>query len=156
MSKAGEGFLDYTTTGEITNQFIEDYYRLTAKIYSYWSLTMPYEDFRDFCVEKLVNRISNFDPAKGLIGTFVYNIILNEARRIHSKEKHEATLEIEVADETEYKANTRVYEALTYFVEDAKRKGITISYDRTLAGYQLQEKEPYARAFTWLLGKGRL
>lgn len=96
------GFLSYVETGKIDEGFIHDYTYLCKKIYRRWKLPVSEEDFVGFCIEKLCNRVHFFQPEKGSISNFLFQMILNEANRIYSKNKRNVSTDLDLISSPTY------------------------------------------------------
>jgi hypothetical protein len=85
------GFYSYLETGEFTSDFISDVDRLIQKIYGWWSLYETLDEFVASCWTKIVNSLKIYEEQNGRetgpLSTYLYQVIMNEARRVHSKHK---------------------------------------------------------------------
>jgi hypothetical protein len=85
------GFYSYLETGEFTADFMADVDRLIKKIYGRWSLYEDYSEFHAFCWAKIVRAMRTYEEQNGRetgpISTYLYQVIMNEARRLYSKFK---------------------------------------------------------------------
>jgi hypothetical protein len=83
------GFNSYLSTGKFTSDFIEDVDTMISKVFSRWTLYETEDEFRSFCWVKIVNSLKIYDEQGGRetgpLSTYLYQVIMNEARRIHSK-----------------------------------------------------------------------
>lgn len=150
------GLLEYEERGELTKAFLEDYNHLCKKIYSHWILRMDFTEFYGCCVEKLVLRIKAFDPKRSTIGNYCYNVILNEARRVYSLEKHLTPSEMD--DVLLYHEAPRedLIIDIWKFAILAYNKGIYVDQEQLLADYQRKKATPACTVFCWLRSMGRL
>lgn len=145
------GFNDYLDFGKLTESFMVDYSRLCEKIYKQWHLQAPLEEFEGYCVEKLVVRIPMFDSTRSNIGNYVYNLILNEARRVHSRELSDNPVDLE--EVSPYLEDTSDYGSLVDDVYDfaclAYKRGLYIDQTSLIARYQTCQMTPLVKVFTW-------
>lgn len=153
------GFKSYLDTGEITDSFLTDFSFLVRKIYSGWSLKVGYHDFLGFCVDKITKNIIYFDPTKGKIETFVYTVIVNEARRVLSKYKRE----ISDSDDVVRSVASREFDIMDLidrvysFAVRAYNLGIYVPQKQLIADYQQGiDSGAMCRAFSWLSANGGL
>lgn len=157
-----KGLLEYQTKGTLTKNFLEDYSHLCKKIYSHWRLRMDISEFYECCVEKLVTRITAFDPARSNIGNYCYNLILNEARRIHSLESHLVSSELEEVLLYQEAPDNSLIQDIWKLAVLAYNKGIYLNQEQLLADYQrgLGKNEnvssPLCTVFCWLRYTGRI
>lgn len=152
------GLLDYVQTQQITSDFLQDFNNLCKKIYKRWCLSCSLEDFIGYCTEKLVLRISGFEPSKGNIQNYVYNLILNEARRVYSAGKHLSNTDLDVVSlYTESSTDTdSLLRKLWDFAIYAYQHGIWVNQKQLLANYQCKNMTPAVKAFVWFIQSGRV
>jgi hypothetical protein len=85
------GFYSYLETGEFTPDFISDVDRIIKKVYRRWRLYEDYDEFHAFCWAKLVRAMRTYEEQNGReigpVSTYLYQVIMNEARRLYSKFK---------------------------------------------------------------------
>jgi hypothetical protein len=92
MKECGRtGFYSYLETGEFTPDFMSDVSRLIKKIYNRWRLYEDYDEFKASCWAKIVRAMRTYEEQngreKGPVSTYLYQVIMNEARRLYSKFK---------------------------------------------------------------------
>jgi hypothetical protein len=89
MDHGRTGFNSYLSTGEFTSDFIEDVDMMISKVFSRWNLYETEDEFRSFCWAKIVNSLKIYDEQggreEGPLSTYLFQVIMNEARRIYSK-----------------------------------------------------------------------
>lgn len=150
------GLLDYEKTGELTKNFLEDFNFVCKKIYSRWKLNLSVDDFISYCTEKLLLRIGAFDPSRSNIGNYIFNLVLNEARRIHSLDSH--LVEKEAEEFLLYRASPEDTLSMDIwkFALYAYRLGVFINQEQLLADYQRGLSKPWVIVFAWMRSRGRL
>jgi hypothetical protein len=83
------GFNSYLSSGKFTPDFIDDVDTMISKVFSRWRLYETEDEFRAFCWTKIVGSLKIYDEQGGRetgpLSTYLYQVIMNEARRIHSK-----------------------------------------------------------------------
>lgn len=151
-----KGLLEYEATGEITKNFLEDFNFVCKKIYSRWKLNLSVEDFISCCTEKMLLRISAFDSTRSNIGNYIFNLVLNEARRIHSLDLH--LVDTAAEEFLLYKASPAddlIYD-IWRFALYAYSLGIYVNQEQLLADYQRGLDKPWVTVFAWMRSCGRL
>jgi hypothetical protein len=85
------GFYSYLETGEFTPDFISDVDMMIQKVFRGWSLYETLDEFRASCWAKIVNSMRIYEEqdgrSTGPVSTYLYQVIMNEARRIYSKHR---------------------------------------------------------------------
>lgn len=157
---AANGFDTYFIDYKITQEFIGELEHLCRVIYGRWSLRVTEEDFYGFCLERVVDRLPHFDGKRGTIQNYVYTIVLNEARRIWSKERRVVNVEDDVLDVLPVQGHTSALASLVYALHDFARRawdmGVYVGQVKVLSDVQSGVLSPEARAFHWLRETGRL
>lgn len=150
----GKGLLEYEEKGEITKNFLADYEKLCLKIYSRWSLIMDFEEFYGYCVEKLVVRLASFDSTRSNIGNYVFNLILNEARRCYSREKHLSSADYDTVMLYQACDDQSLVQDIWEFACFCYKKGVYVDQKKLLSDYQEGLETPAVKTFTWLRARG--
>ena len=153
------GFEDFQNGLGMTPAFMEDFEMMARKFYSRWSLgNLTFEDFYGFAVEKMLNRMKNYNPAISQCSTFVFNLLLYEVRRLASKESHvnhRVDFDEYVANQEERLSVTAdLVDSVKGFVRRAYRLGVYVEPRRLLADVSSSVSTPVSDAFLWLKGRG--
>jgi hypothetical protein len=158
------GFYDYLETGEYTPSFIEDVDVLIAKTYRRWSLYETADEFRSFCWTKIVNSLKIYDEQNGRetgpLSTYLYQVIMNEARRIWSKHRKmvlEDPLEAqEPSGVDEDRSDLGLRDRLCDFAKRAYSMGVYVDQDVLYRNYCSGKDSSGVKAFKWcsILGVG--
>ena len=83
--------LGYMSIFDVIENFLHDLNNLSLKLYHRYQVgqiagkSCSEEDFQGIVLESVLQRLQNFDPKMGSIGTFIYTIIRNESSNIKSK-----------------------------------------------------------------------
>jgi hypothetical protein len=153
------GFYEYLETGEYTSGFIEDVDVLIAKIYRRWSLYETSDEFHSFCWAKIVNSLKIYDEQGGRetgpLSTYLYQVIMNEARRIWSKHRKMASedpsnvSESHGGSEDQSRSDLWLRGRLCAFARRAHSMGIYIDQGVLYRNYCSGKDSSGVRAFKW-------
>jgi hypothetical protein len=160
MSDSGKtSFYVYLETGEYSPEFVADVDALIAKIYRRWSLYETQDEFRSFCWAKIVNSLKIYDEQGGRetgpLSTYLYQVIMNEARRIWSKhrkmvlEEPSESAGLSGAAEDRPGADLGLRDRLCAFARRAHSMGVHVDQDILYRNYCSGKDSPGVRAFKW-------
>jgi hypothetical protein len=169
--KVRTGFSSYLTTGKITPDLIEDVDMMISKVCRRWSLYETADEFSAFCWTKIVRSLRTYDEQGGReigpLSNYLYQVIMNEARRLYSKHKKMAMDDVEVLlDSNAYgtsfsPTNPRSSQDMVLrdyirdFATRAYRLGIFINQQKVYRNYCMEFGTPTVKAFMWLSILGR-
>jgi hypothetical protein len=155
------GFLSYLETGEFTPDFISDVDRLIKKIYNRWRLYEDLSEFHAFCWAKIVRSMRIYEEQngreRGPVSTYLYQVIMNEARRLHSKFKRvtcddaEDVLDqgLSASDSSGFHEDFDLRDRLRSFAIRAYHLGVFVDQEFLLKNYCGGISSPGVKAFTW-------
>ncbi|MDR2403189.1 MAG: hypothetical protein LBD78_04090 [Spirochaetaceae bacterium] len=155
------GFYSYLETGEFTKDFIADVDRLIKKIYSRWRLYEDYDEFHAFCWAKIVRAMRTYEEQNGReigpVSTYLYQVIMNEARRLYSKFKKvtyddvDEVLEMGVISQgsVESQDDFDVRDRLRGFAVRAYGMGVFVDQNSLYKNYCQGVSSAAVKAFTW-------
>jgi hypothetical protein len=153
------GFYEYLETGEYTPGFIGDVDVLIAKVYRRWSLYETIDEFHSFCWAKIVNSLKIYDEQGGRetgpLSTYLYQVIMNEARRIWSK--HRKMVLEDPSDVSEHSVATGdrtgsdlgLRDRLCAFARRAYSMGVHVDQGVLYRNYCSGKDSSGVRAFKW-------
>jgi hypothetical protein len=155
------GFKTYLDSGEFTAEFLSDVDAMITKVYRHWSLYEDEDEFRGFCMEKLVRAMKTYEDGGREIGplsTYLFQVITNEARRVYSKHKKMTCYDISVAEyepmwgvvpddesDTDFVLRSR----LCSFAQRAFVAGVFVDQGKVYKNYRYGFDTPVVRAFKW-------
>jgi len=164
MEVVRTGFASYLKAGEFTPDFISDVDGMITKVYRRWSLYEGVDEFSAFCWTKLVKSLRIYDEQggreRGPLSTYLYQVIMNEARRLYSKHRKMAVDDIdEMPNPTYWGYQPGVYNAsadldlrdrLCDFARMAYGLGVHVDQEKVYRNYYLGCNTPAVKAFMWL------
>jgi hypothetical protein len=155
------GFNSYLATGKFTPDFIEDVNLMISKVFSRWSLYETEDEFRSFCWAKIVNSLKIYDEQGGRetgpLSTYLHQVIMNEARRIHSKYKKFSSEDAsELPEQVQpglsggaHGEDLDLRGRLCGFARKAYRLGVYVDQAALYRNYCAGLNSPGVRAFKW-------
>jgi hypothetical protein len=155
------GFNSYLSTGEFTPDFIEDVDVMISKVFSRWKLYETEDEFRSFCWAKIVNSLKIYDEQggreQGPLSTYLFQVIMNEARRIHSKfQKFSSDDASEVAEQAVVASHGGVHGSdldlrgrICGFARRAYALGVYVEQAVLYRNYCAGLDSPGVKAFKW-------
>jgi hypothetical protein len=155
------GFNSYLSTGKFTPDFIEDVNVMISKVFSRWNLYETEDEFRSFCWVKIVNSLKIYDEQGGRetgpLSTYLYQVIMNEARRIYSKyRKFSSDDASELAEQAgpvhsgdAAGEDLDLRSRLCSFARRAFRLGVYVDQEALYRNYCAGLDSPGVRAFKW-------
>jgi len=158
------GFNSYLESGEYTPDFISDVDDMIAKVYRRWDLYESLDEFSQFCWAKMVKSLRIYDEQGGReigpLSTFLHQVIMNEARRIHSKHRRMSTDDIDAVTNPNYWGHSSdsygagldldLRDRLCDFARRAHGLGVHVDQDKVYRNYRLGCMSPAVKAFMWL------
>ena len=157
MDKVRSGLSTYLSTKEFTQDFMDDVDMMISKTYISWSLYEDEEEFRSSCWTKIVSALEIFDASVGLLSTYLYQVIWNEAQRIHSKHKRmtyddldelpkfNKVWAVERSEDEDLELRSRVCS----FARSAYAMGVYVRQESVYRNYILGNLTPAVKAFMW-------
>jgi hypothetical protein len=143
-------------TGEYTSEFIKDVDMIITKIYRRWSLYETIDEFRSFCWTKIVNSLKIYDEQGGRetgpLSTYLYQVVMNEARRIWSKHRKmvlEDPAELSGVAEDPSGDDFGLRGRLCAFARRAHSMGVYVDQDILYRNYCSGKDSSGVRAFKW-------
>jgi hypothetical protein len=157
------GFYSYLDTGEFTPDFISDVDMMIEKVFSGWSLYETFDEFRSSCWAKIVNSMRIYEEqdgrSTGPVSTYLYQVIMNEARRIFSKHKKMSlddasdVLEGRSGQVSEgshsYGGDLELRDRLCSFARMAFNMGVCVDQEALYRNYCSGFESAAVRAFKW-------
>ena len=151
------GFASYFETGEFTPEFISDVDDMILRIFKRWSMYENFDEFSSFCWTKIVNSLPRYDEQKGRLSTYLYQVIMNEARRLYSKHRRMAMVDIDEMPDPNYwgipheeaGSDLEIRDRLCTFARFAYRCGIFVDQVKVYKNYLFRSYTPAVKAFIW-------
>ena len=161
MEKLRSGLTSYYVTGEYSPDFIDDVNMMISKTFSQWSLYEDEEEFCSSCWAKVVKSLKLYDECGGRevgpLSTYLYSVLWNEARRLHSKYKRMAFDDIEKSSHKSqlwvkasgYDDNLLLRDRICVFARNAYKMGVYVNQKDLYRNYLLGFLTPAVKAFMW-------
>jgi hypothetical protein len=155
------GFNSYLKTGKFTPDFIEDVDVMISKVFSRWNLYETEDEFRSFCWAKIVNSLKIYDEQGGRetgpLSTYLFQVIMNEARRIHSKfKKFSSDDASELAEQAgpasrgdAHSSDLELRGRICSFARRAYALGVYVAQPVLYRNYCADLDSPGVKAFKW-------
>jgi len=156
MERIRTGLTSYLSSGDFTPDFIDDVNMMISKIYASWTLYEDEDEFNASCWTKIVSSLKIYNR-DGNLSTYLYQVIFNEAQRIHSKHKRMSCDDIDElpgrnpvlfqvsAREDDLMVRDRVHE----FACMAYEMGVFVNQKELYRNYLLSNLTPAVKAFMW-------
>jgi hypothetical protein len=159
MEEPRTSFYVYLENGEYSTEFISDIDSMINVVYRRWSLYDTLDEFRGFCWTKIVNSLRIYDNGgreTGPLSTYLYQVVMNEARRLYSKFKkfslRDAT---EVLDQgfspshADGNSDLDLRDNICAFARRAYSMGVFVDQIALYLNYVSGRNSPAVKAFKW-------
>jgi hypothetical protein len=153
------GFYAYLETGEYTPEFISDVNNMISTVYRRWSLYDTLDEFSGFCWAKIVNSLRIYEDGgreTGPLSTYLYQVIMNEARRLYSKFKKFSFKDAADILESDFSRNHSdsghdldLRNRICIFARKAFSLGVYVDQTVLYNNYVSGKDSPAVRAFKW-------
>ena len=157
MERIRTGLTSYLVSNQYTPDFIDDVGMMISKVYAMWSLYDDEEEFTASCWTKIVNSLKIYNKDSGSLSTYLYQVIWNEAQRIHSKHKRMAFDDIDEIPKSfqvwtnaiSFDDDLMLRDRVCSFACRAYEMGIYINQSSLYRNYLLSNLTPAVKAFMW-------
>ena len=168
--RARSNFDIYLETGEYSSGFITDVNKMITKVYKRWDLYEDADEFRGFCWTKLVRALRTYDEQDGrsfptTLSTYLYQVIMNEARRVYSKHKKMSSVDMDDLPRQDRLWSSpagavgdslSVRDRLCGFARRAYLRGVAVNQGSLFHNYLIGRMSPAVKAFMWSSALGQV